>query len=251
MYELELDKAKLKTIKDHRYYVFFPAPSPHKNQENRPTQYANEKELKIYKGKGSNGTAKLLPEVLTDANSLMSALLDYGAAINDWSMRSAVIQNGYRPDDASQGRNYLRIINKTIADNPKIFGSAKFPDSLNEAAQGVLGRRGDPRRTAFQKKVGEAPGWTPALAHQLFQIVDRYYAPRGSNPHATGLVFDLDFSVYYNGGEVQLGANPKYNNAALQSAAGMWINKYAPQFGFDSYDTGAEIWHLEYRKKAA
>src|SRR5579884_762312 len=251
MYELELDKAKLKTVKDHRYYVFLAAPSTHKDQEDRPTEYADPKELKTYTGAGSNCSAKLLPAVLNDTNSFMTALLEYGNTINDWSMCSAVVQNGYRPDDASQGRNYLRIIKETIAKNPKIFGSATFPDSLNEEAQGVLGRRGDPRRTAFQQRVGAAPGWTPALANQLFQIVDRYYAPRGSNPHATGLVFDLDFSIYYNGGEVQLGANPKYNSAALQSAAGMWINKYAPQFGFDSYDTGAEVWHLEYRKKVA
>jgi hypothetical protein len=106
MYELEIDKAKLKTIKDHRYYLFFPAPSTHTNQENRPAEYANEKELKTYTGAGSNGSARLLPEVLNDANSFMSALLEYGEAINDWSMRSAVIQNGYRPDDPSQGREY-------------------------------------------------------------------------------------------------------------------------------------------------
>ncbi len=150
--------------------------------------------------------AKLLPDVLTDANSLMSALLEYGKTINDWSMRSAVIQNGYRPDDESQGRTYLRIIKDTIANNSKIFGTAKFPESLNDEAQGVLGRRGDARRTAFQRRVAEAPGWSRQLAQQLFQIVDNAYAPRGSNPHATGLVFDLDFSIYHNGGEIQLGA---------------------------------------------
>jgi hypothetical protein len=105
MYELELDNAKLKTVKDRRYYVFFPPPSTHKNQESRPTEYADEKKLQTYKGAGSNGAAKLLPDVLTDANALMSALLEYGEAINDWSMRSTVIQNGYRPDDESQGRN--------------------------------------------------------------------------------------------------------------------------------------------------
>ncbi|HZS55876.1 MAG TPA: hypothetical protein VFA65_15855 [Bryobacteraceae bacterium] len=249
MYELGLDKAKLKTIKNHRYYLFFPTPSTHKNQDNRPTVYADEKKLETYKGAGSNGSAKLLPDVLTDANALMSALREYGDSIDDWSMRSAVIQNGYRPDDESQGRNYLRIINETIANYPSIFRTAKFPETLNEAAQGVLGRAGDPRRTAFQKKVAEAPGWNRDLAQQLFRIVDNAYAPRGSNPHATGLVFDLDFSIYYNGGEIQLGAATKYNNAALQSAAGMWLNSYAMQFGFDSYDTGIEIWHLEYRRQ--
>jgi hypothetical protein len=70
----------------------------------------------------------------------------------------------------------------------------------------------------------------------------------GANPHATEFVFDLDSSIYYNGKEIKLAANTAYNRDALKSAAGMWLNKYAMQFGFDSYDTCAEIWHLEYRK---
>ncbi len=36
MYELELDKAKLKTIRDHRYYVFSPTPSTHKTKKIGP-----------------------------------------------------------------------------------------------------------------------------------------------------------------------------------------------------------------------
>jgi hypothetical protein len=247
MYELQLDKATLTKFKQHQYYVF-PQPPSHTNQTNRPTEYADEKTLKIYRGKGSNGAALLHPDVLTPAGKLMTALVEYGSSINDWSMCSAVIQNGYRPDDASQGANYLRIINATIANNPKIFGDLKFPASLNEEAQGTLGRRGDARRTAFQKKVAAAPGWSAKLEQQLFEIVDNAYAPRGSNPHATGFVFDLDFSINYNGRETQVGANTAYNGSALQSAAGMWLNKYAMQFSFDSYDTGIEIWHLEYRK---
>lgn len=246
MYELQLDPKNLKTIKGHQYYLF-PLPVTHKNQEDRPTEYADEKILETYLGRGSNRSARLHPDVLTPANTFMSALLDYGDEINDWSLQSAVIQNGYRPDDESQGRNYLRIINQTIANNPKIFGNLKFPSTLNTEAQGVLGRRVDPRRTAFQNRVAEAPGWTPGLAQQLFNIVDNAYAPRGSNPHATGFVFDLDFSIYQNGKEITLGANTAYNRDALKSAAGMWLNQYAMKFGFDSYDTGAEIWHMEYR----
>jgi len=251
MLELELDSKNLKTINGHQYYLF-QLPATHKNQKYRPTQYVNEKILKTYMGKGSNRTARLHPDVLAPANALMSALLEYGDKINDWSIRSAVIQNGYRPDDESQGRNYLRIINETIAKYPKIFGDAKFPANLNAEAQGVLGRFGDPRRTAFQKKVAESPGWTQALAQQLFKIVDNAYAPRGSNPHATGFVFDLDFSIYYKFKEMDkernVGANTDYNNDALKSAAGAWLNKYAMNFDFDSYDTGIEVWHLEYRK---
>jgi hypothetical protein len=178
----------------------------------------------------------------------MTALREYGDAIEDWSLQSAVIQSGYRPDDEGQGRNYLRIINQTISQNPTIFGKTTFPANLNADAQGVLGRPGDPRRVAFQKKVAESPGWTADLARQLFGIVDKAYAPRGSNPHATGFVFDLDFTIYRNGGETNVGASTALNGDALKSAVGTWINKYAMMFDFDSYDTGAEIWHLEYRK---
>ena len=247
MLELQLDPASVKTINDHQYYLFA-SPPTHTNQKDRPTDYADEKVLKTYTGKGSNGSARLHPDALTPANTLMSALLEYGDKIKDWSIQSAVIQNGYRPDDESQGRNYLRIINLTIAQNAKIFGTSKFPDSLNTEAQGVLGRRGDPRRTAFQKKVAEAPGWSASLAQQLCQIVDNAYAPRGSNPHATGFVFDLDFSIYREGKEINVGANTSYNPDALKSAAGTWLNKYSMMFDFDSYDTSMEIWHLEYRK---
>jgi hypothetical protein len=247
MLDLDLDTKNVKKIKDHQYYLF-PSPATHTNQEDRPTEYVDEKILKPYLGRGNNRSARLHPDVLTPANALMAALLDYGDAISDWSLQSTVIQNGYRPDDESQGRTYLRIINQTIANNPKLFKDAKFPDSLNTEAQGVLGRRGDARRTAFQQKVAQAPGWTKDLAQQLFNIVDNAYAPRGSNPHATGFVFDLDFSIYYNGTEIMLGANTAYNHDALKSTAGAWLNKYAMQFDFDSYDTGAEIWHLEYRK---
>ncbi len=260
MLELELDKAELKTVNGHRYYIF-PAPIPHKNQDNRPTEYADEGKLKPYMGKGSNSTAKLHPDVLTPAGLFMTALLEYGDKIDDWSIRSAVIQNGYRPDDPGQGANYLRIIKTVIARNPKTYGQLTFPTNLEADAQGVLGKPGDPRRTAFRQKVASSPGWTPALVYTLFQEVDGYYAPRGSNPHTTGFVFDLDFSIYCNGfeqkdlnkrcknNEITVGADTRLNSFALTSAIGMWINKYAMQYGFDSYDTGIEVWHLEYRKR--
>ena len=129
MLELELDPKTLKRVKDHQFYLF-PLPATHTNQTNRPTEYADENVLETYAGRGSNGSARLHPDVLTPANCLMAALLDYGDEIEDWSMQSAVIQNGYRPDDESQGRNYLRIINQTIARNPTIFGNTRFPDDL-------------------------------------------------------------------------------------------------------------------------
>ena len=157
MLELELDTKSVKKIKDHQYYLF-PSPATHTNQEDRPTEYADETTLKPYLGRGNNRSARLHPDVLTPANALMSALLEYGDAISDWSLQSTVIQNGYRPDDESQGRTYLRIINQTIANNPKLFKDVKFPDSLNTEAQGVLGRRGDARRTGVSTKGGGGTG---------------------------------------------------------------------------------------------
>jgi LAS superfamily LD-carboxypeptidase LdcB len=100
----------------------------------------------------------------------------------------------------------------------------------------------------FQKKGAESPGWNKQLADQLFWIVDRTYAPRGFNPHATGFVFDLDFWIVNDKGqEGPLGISTARNRFALQSAAGMWLNKYAMNFGFDSYDTSMEVFYLEYR----
>jgi hypothetical protein len=247
MFDLPLDKATIKTVRSHQYYIF-PAPVTHTNQKNRPPTYADPGKLETYKGTGSNGVAKLLPgDVHTAANALMSALRRVGERINDWSMRSAIIQNGYRPDDASQGWNYLRIIRLTISEKPDIFGELEFPSSLVQEAQSVLGRPGDPRRAAFHQHLAAAEGWDADLVRQLFNIVDNVYAPRGANPHATGLVFDLDFSIYNAGAERNLGADPHVNGIALRSACGTWLNMYSTMFGFDSYDTSKEIWHQEFR----
>src|SRR6185369_17654875 len=100
MLSLELDKAKLKEVKGNRYYVF-PTPPTHTNQKNRPGKYAERKDCEVYTGRGTNNAALLHPDVLTPANTLMTALLDYGQSINDNSIMSAVIQSGWRPDDAS------------------------------------------------------------------------------------------------------------------------------------------------------
>jgi hypothetical protein len=259
MLTLELDKAELKVVNGNRYYVF-PTPPTHANQNNRPTTYVDEKDCQVYKGQGSNSKAVLHPDVHNAANTLMTALLDYGRQINDKSILSAVIQEGWRADDALAGETYLYNILTTVRTNA-LFANLTFPKELEADAKGVLGRRGDPRRDAFRAKVAAAPGWNAQLMYQLFQIVDNHYAPRGSNPHSTGFVFDLNFTVYnyvckeVKGSPAQCAdserahdAKTHYNGIALRSAAGVWLNKYAMQFNFDSYDTSQEIWHLEYRK---
>jgi hypothetical protein len=248
MYDLPIDTATIKKIKGHQYYIF-PKPGTHTNQKDRPQTYANPKLLQTYKGVGSNNSAKLLPDVFDAANTLMSALIQYGKEIDDWSMQSAVIQNGYRPDDASQGKEYLRIIKKVITEHPDTFGTIEFPSDLEDEAQSVLGKPGDKRRVAFHTHLAAATaaGWNSKLAAILFNLVDRRYAPRGFNPHSTGFVFDLDFSIFDGSGERNVGAEPKLNDRALQCAVGNWLNKYAMDFGFDSYDTDAEVWHQELR----
>jgi hypothetical protein len=178
---------------------------------------------------------------------MMSSLRRVGDRINDWSMKSAVVQSGFRPDDASQGSNYLRIIKQTIREKPDIFNELEFPSNLEVEAQSVLGRPGDSRRAAFHQHLAAAPGWSAPLVARLFNIVDNVYAPRGANPHATGLVFDLDFTILVAGRERNLGADPALNDDARRSAAGMWLNQYSMMFGFDSYNTDKEIWHQEFR----
>jgi hypothetical protein len=66
-------------------------------------------------------------------------------------------------------------------------------------------------------------------------------------------VFDLNFGIWYQGEdgkdiEKRRDGHTFYGSSILQSAAGMWLNKYAMQFDFDSYDTSIEVLHLEYRK---
>jgi hypothetical protein len=249
MHELPLDKAKIKKVNGHKYYIF-PQPPPHANLTNRPNPkaFANPKDLAVYTGKGSNGSAKLHPDVIGPADLFMTALIEYGEFIDDWSMRNAVIQNGYRPSDESQGREYLRIIKETIA-REKPFAGLSFPANLENEAISELGCTGDPRLNRFMDHIAQSPGWSPVLAQQLISYANNVYAPQGCNPHATGYVFDLDFPIVSNGLEVpSLHAYVPLNGDALQTAAGMWINLYSTFFCFDSYDTGIEIWHMEYRR---
>jgi len=248
MFDLPLKSASVKTLKNgHKYYIF-PPPGTHKNQKDRRHKYATDPDhLPIYRGPGSNGKAKMASEVLAPAQAMMTAMLRYGERIDDWSLKSAFIQNGYRPDDAAQGAKYLQIIKSSIREAPKTFGTLEFPSNLEQEAQGILGMPGDSRRSAFHQHLAAAPGWNSNLVSQLFQIVDNAYAPRGANAHTTSWAFDLDFYILKGGIEQNVGADTHKNAAALQSAAGMWLNTYSMFFGFDSYDTGKEVFHQEFR----
>ena len=259
MFRLQKDKATVHKFGDRTYYVF-PSPSPHTNYVNRPTTYAKESALSAYTGRGSNGSARLLPEVHAPIHTLMTALLEYGDELGDNSIQSAVVQNGWRePDDPSQGVHYLENIRMVIS-NPQFgFSNLTFPESLEEEAESKLGERGDAHWQAFVQHLSQAPGWDAATARSFLDTVAQFYVPRGGfNPHATGLVFDLNFSNYHHvakkdqkalaEAEDPVDAHPLLNQAALRSAVGMWLNSYSMQFNFDSYNTGKEIWHMEWRQ---
>jgi hypothetical protein len=49
MLDLDHDTKNVKKIKDHQYYLF-PSPATHTNQEDRPSEYTDEKILKPYLG---------------------------------------------------------------------------------------------------------------------------------------------------------------------------------------------------------
>src|SRR5258708_40122322 len=102
MFELPLDKAQIKNVNGHQYYIF-PMPATHQNSNGRPTVEVDGDKLPIYRGRGSNGTAKLHPDMHAAADLFMGALLDYGEEINDRSMLSAVLQIGWYGNDPAQG----------------------------------------------------------------------------------------------------------------------------------------------------
>jgi len=189
----------------------------------------------------------------------MAALFDYGDELGDNSIQSAVVQNGWRPpDDPSQGVNYLKNIKMVIANPQYGFSDLTFPESLEDEAESFLGERDNPHWKAFVKHLSESPGWDATRARQFLDTVAQFYEPLGGfNPHTTGFVFDLNFSIYHHvystvqkaivEAEDPVDAHPMLNEAALRSALGMWLNTYSMQFNFDSYNTGKEIWHMEWR----
>ena len=259
MLKLQKDNAKIHKFGNRTYYVF-DKPSTHSNTVNRPTKYVKEGETKVYRGAGSNRSAKLLEEVHPAVDKLMTALLEYGGELGDNSLQSAVVQNGWRPsDDPSQGVHYLENI-KMVINGPQFgFSDLTFPESLEDEAESFLGERDNPHWQAFVQHLSKSPGWDAARARKFLDTVAQYYVPRGGfNPHTTGLVFDLNFSLYHHvysqdlkalvESEDPVDAHPVLNEAALRSALGMWLNLYSMQFNFDSYNTAKEIWHMEWRK---
>src|SRR5882724_6928233 len=110
MLGLDLNTAELHTIGTHRYYLF-PAPPTHSNQRNRPSTQITRDQTTQYTGRGAGNDTQLHPDVHNAVGALMGALLDYGVEIDDYSINSCSIQNGWRPNDTEEvGVHYYENI---------------------------------------------------------------------------------------------------------------------------------------------
>jgi hypothetical protein len=245
--ELDTTGAERFTTPSGKFYRFASV-SSHKNSTSRPQFQHPATAMKAYSGAGSNGAALIHPAVSSALNTLMAALIAEGARLDDESMKQAVVDNGYRPSALSEGQAYLGALKKTIAQNPKIFGELTFPSSLESTATSELGFSGSSAHNAFRDEIAKQPGWNASLAQQLVSITAGFKAPRGGSTHHSGLVVDINFPYATSDKSSKFHGIARENNAnALRSAAGNWLNTFAPGFGFDSYDTGKEIWHMEWR----
>ncbi|HYP38746.1 MAG TPA: D-alanyl-D-alanine carboxypeptidase family protein, partial [Chloroflexia bacterium] len=245
--ELDTTGAEQFTTPSGKFYRFASV-SSHKNSTSRPQFQHPATAMKAYSGAGSNGAALIHPAVSSALNTLMAALIAEGARLDDESMKQAVVDNGYRPSALSEGQAYLGALKKTIAQNPKIFGELTFPSSLESTATSELGFSGSSAHNAFRDEVARQPGWNANLAQQLVSITAGFKAPRGGSTHHSGLAVDINFPYAISDKSSKFHGIARENNAnALRSAAGNWLNTFAPGFGFDSYDTGKEIWHMEWR----
>jgi hypothetical protein len=245
--ELDTTGAERFTTPSGKFYRFASV-SSHKNNTSRPQFQHPATAMKAYSGAGSNGAALIHPAVSSALNTLMAALIAEGARLDDESMKQAVVDNGYRPSALSEGQAYLGALKKTIAQNPKIFGELTFPSSLESTATSELGFSGSATHNAFRDQIAAQPGWNANLAQQLVTITGGFKAPRGGSTHHSGVVVDINFPYATSDKSSKFHGIARENNAnALRSAAGNWLNTFAPSYGFDSYDTGKEIWHMEWR----
>jgi hypothetical protein len=257
MLGLDLNTAELHTIGTHRYYLF-PAPPTHSNQRNRPSTQITRDQTTQYTGRGAGNDTRLHPDVHNAVGALMGALLDYGVEIDDYSINSCSIQNGWRPNDTEEvGVHYYENIQAIMGTAP--FRGLTFPQNLISVSEQSLGNSDDPRFIAFRDRLAASGnGWNRERADSLLNAVAQVYVPRGAfNPHTSGLVFDVDFNFFHHiwrdGRPVsetddKVNALPGLNEGALRSACGMWLNKHSMHYNFDSYDTGKEVWHMEWRR---
>lgn len=229
----------------------FPAASGRRNFERRPQFKHPSSAMEVYTGPGSNGTARIHPAVREPLRRLMTALRAEGDAIGDQSLKQAVVQNGYRGPTYEEGVLYRDALLKTIHDNAAIFGHLTLSSELRTLATSELGFTGSPAHRQFEAAIAHSPQWNADLARQLVAITAEVKAPRGGSAHHSGLALDIDFPYALSNGTITWHHEQRERNTgALRSAAGVWLQKYASDFGFDSYNTSKEIWHQEWRNWA-
>ncbi|WP_415229953.1 DUF4157 domain-containing protein [Psychromonas sp.] len=226
----------------------FPAVGTHTNNRSRPQFQHPQSSMVQYSGAADNGSAFLRPEIVNPLNRMMSAMRAEGARLNDQSLLQAFIAVGYRPPNQHEGDLYLDALRRTIILNPDIFGTLTFPAALLDDARSELGFSGSTAHRHFRDAVAAQPGWNAALAQQLVRITAGFKAPRGGSTHHSGLVVDINFPYAVSNSNFQMhGINRSHNANALRAAAGVWLSRFSTDFGFDSYNTQKEIWHMEWR----
>jgi hypothetical protein len=176
--------------------------------------------------------------------AMMQALHAEGDRLGDLSARYAQVVSGWRPNDVSEGQLYLDALRATISGG----GYPPFPPALEAVATSELGIVGSPAFRVFEDALAASPGWDAATAHRVVVATGEYKAPRGGSPHHSGLAVDIDWPVLADGRLVYHHESRALQDAALHTVAGRWLYENAPRFGFDTYDTDAEIWHWEWRQ---
>jgi len=222
-----------------------PSPARRTNTTDRPQFIRPGSEMVAIEG------ATVHPAVVGPLTTLMAALRAEGARLNDESACRARVGSGWRASELSEGRRYLAALRKTIRLGEDMRGNPyeypEFPASLEDMARSELGATGSPAHRAFVAALAAEPGWTAASASMLVRTTGRFKAPRGGSTHHSGVVVDINWPVRVGNAVVDHGMDRQRNAAALRTVAGRWLYEHAPGLGFDSYDTAAEIWHMEWR----
>jgi len=233
-------------------YLRFGRVRHHSNATNRPQFIHPQSAMVRYTGEGSTGhgvaQGELIHPALQDPlNRLMTALRAEGQRLNDESMKQAVVASAFRPPEVSEGNAYLRALRKTIRLNPTELPNP-FPTALEATARSELGPTGSAAHNRFRDALAASPGWTREQANFLIHETGRFKAPRGASTHHSGLVVDINFPYATNRRTVRWhGINRENNADAFRAGAGQWLNQHSTEFGFDTYSTEAEIWHMEWR----
>jgi hypothetical protein len=231
-------------LAEQGYFLELPIPPKKENQKGRPKLRYEAADMVPFEG------ALVHPAVVAALTSLLAGLRNEGARLNDESARQAVINNGFRPPTQREGNKYLSSIRATIRKAVDVWGNPfhypAFPTALEGQATSELGWSGSTAHQAFERALAASPGWTAPQADMLLRTTGTVKAPRGGSTHHSGLTVDIDWPAWKGRRASRHGMDRDNNGAALASVAGRWLYEQADSFGFASYDTGKEIWHMEW-----